>query len=109
MTDERQDTGAEICDRVGQSIHHLSPRLLQWARAHLVAPRRIIVANDPDGKSEAEYWLVTDHTGHEDSGYRVVYDERTRTFGLECTLQNGIHWYMGESAGGSFAQAIEDM
>lgn len=109
MTEETQNTEAQIRDRVGQSIRRLSPHLFKWAGAHLVTPRRIVLANDLDGKSESEYWLVTDHTGHEDSAYRVVYDERTGAFGVECTLQNGVHWYMGASGDGSFAQAIEDM
>ena len=51
--------------------------------------------------------MVTDNIGYSDSSYRVVYDEETKMFGLECTLSNGLEWYMG--AYGTFEEAVENM
>jgi hypothetical protein len=97
----------EILGRVEDSVGTLSPRLQSWARAHLIVPHRIELSNDVDGKDKSIYWLVTDHTGNQDSSCRVAYDEEFGQFGLECTLQDGTHWFMGIY--GTFAEAIESM
>ena len=96
-----------ISRMVQESMPNLAPRLREWAEAHLVPPTKQIFAMDTDGRSEKEFWLITDHNGTNDSGYRVVFDDEKQLFGLETTLQNKIAWYMGLY--GSFQEAVENM
>lgn len=52
-------------------------------------------------------WLVTDHTGVQDSGYRVIYDEALDMFGLITELQDGRVYSLGFF--GDFAETIDSM
>lgn len=97
----------KIVLEVNQGLAELKPHLRRWAEDHLIQPRQIELSLDPDGKLSGVLWLVTDHTGHEDSSSRVVYDEANGQFGLEQTLNTGIQWYMGPY--GSFSECIENM
>lgn len=92
---------------VNATIASLPEHLAAWALAHLITPRPVQLASDPEGHDEATYWLVTDHSGIEDSSYRVVYDAELGEFGLECTWEGGTGWFMGIY--GSFADSIENM
>jgi len=85
----------------------LASHLKDWLQAHMTLPRRISLSTDPDGLEHSEFWLVTDHTVTNDSSYRVVYDDREGMFGIECTLENGVHWMMGLYGG--LAETIENM
>jgi hypothetical protein len=96
-----------IEELINTDILSLRKPMDEWAKNHLCKPQRIKLSKDPDGNEFAYYWLVTDHTGTNDSSYRVVYDEEMEMFGLECTLDNGLEWYMG--AYGTFKEAIESM
>lgn len=100
-------TKSIISDLVGQSISQLSPTQQDWLRIHLIAPKLHEVSSDWDGKEKINLWLVTDHKGNDDSSYRIVYDEELSMFGLECTMDNGVNWYMG--AYGTFVDAVEHM
>jgi hypothetical protein len=95
----------EIQIEVGLS--KLSPHLREWVEKHLITPHPIKLSLDENGKTYETFWLVTDHVGFEDGSYRVVYDFKKNSFGLESKLQNGINWYMGQY--GDFAEAIENM
>ena len=97
----------EIKDSIKKGISNLPDRLADWTKVHLCNPKKVKLSNDPEGKYFSYYWMVTDNTGTDDSSYRVVYDEKTRMFGLECTLANGLEWYMG--AYGTFEETIENM
>ena len=92
---------------VNRGLAELKPHLRLWAENHIINPRRIELSLDPDGMASVELWLVTDHTGHEDSSSRVVYDEAIESFGLEQTLNTGVEWYMGPY--GSFSECVENM
>ena len=93
--------------KVAEGLAVLAPHLQDWLRVHLVPPRPIQVSVDLEGNSFKDLWLITDHTGEQDSSYRVVYDENNQMFGLESTLDTGVEWYMGSY--GSFSETVENM
>ena len=85
----------------------LPQHIREWTEKHLITPRKVFLFTDPEGNYKKEFWLVTDHNGHEDSNYRLVYDATEECFGLENTLNTGIEWMMGLYAG--FSETIEGM
>lgn len=97
----------QIKNQVEENLPKLSSQLREWAEKHLVTPRPIKLSLDENGKTFETFWLVTDHVGFEDGNCRVVYDSKNKSFGLECTLENGVNWYMGGY--GDFAETIENM
>ena len=97
----------QIKSQVEESLSKLPPHLREWAEKHLITPRSIELSLDENGKTYETFWLVTDHVGFEDGNYRVVYDTKKKSFGLECTLQDGVNWYMGKYE--DFAEAIKNM
>ncbi len=101
------ETSERIRAKIAEGVPLLAPHLQAWVDEHLIAPRQVSLAIDPDGTSFRNLWLVTNHVGTNDSTYRVVFDEETDAFGLECTLESGVEWYMGNY--GSFAEAVENM
>lgn len=76
-----------------------------WVRAHLVAPRSIVLCTNPDTGEQATFWLVTDHVGIDDAVFRIVFDGTE--FGLEITLEDGVSYFVHRSA--SFAAAVQSM
>src|SRR5258705_4128568 len=96
-----------IKSKVAYELTSLAPHLQTWLRAHLIEPRLSRLSVDCNGPSSKAFWLITDHTGKEDSSYRIVYDGEHEVFGLECTLESGVEWYMGGY--GSFSDAVESM
>jgi hypothetical protein len=102
------ELAAHIQALVAAELATLEPNLQSWAREHIIAPRLERLAADPEGRASVPVWLVTDHTGVRDSSYRVVYDPARSAFGLECTLQSGVRWYMGPYQGG-FADVVRAM
>jgi len=101
------ETPVEIGARINEGAPSLAPHLRSWVAAHLIVPRQVRFALDPNGTAFKDLWLVTDHNGVNDSSYRIVYDQETDEFGLECTMDSGIEWYMGNY--GSFAETVENM
>ena len=93
--------------KIAEGTAVLAPQLQDWLRVHLVEPRPIRLAADADGNTFNDLWIVTDHTGENDSSYRIVYDETNQVFGLESTLDTGVEWYMGSY--GSFSETVENM
>lgn len=98
---------ARILGLVKNDLPNLAPHLRHWSECHLVSPREITLALDPNGRATSLFWLVTDHTGSEDSSSRVVFDTRSDQFGLAMELANHVDWYMGPY--GSFADSIRCM
>ena len=92
---------------VAEGLPVLAPHLQSWVHAHLIEPRQVRLATDPDGTSFKDLWLVTNRTGENDPSYRIVYDDQAHLFGLECTLESGVEWYMGNY--GSFSETVENM
>jgi hypothetical protein len=101
------DEAAYINTEVQIGILKLAGPLQEWVREHLIEPREIVLATDPEGKKWRTLWLVTDHISHNDSGYRVVFDESSKLFGLESTLDTDIPWFMGLY--GDFATTVQAM
>ena len=100
-----------IIDHINELVHKelpsLAPHLKEWAEQHLVTPYQVTISKDPGGLEEIKLWLVTDHTGHQDSSSRVVFDADVDEFGLEMTLSNGVAWFMGIYGG--FTETVENM
>ena len=101
------ETPVQIGAKITEAAPLLAPHLRSWVDEHLIAPRQVRLALDADGTSFKDVWLVTDHIGVNDSSYRIVYDHEADAFGLECTLDSGVEWYMGNY--GSFAEAVQNM
>ena len=85
----------------------LDRRLDDWFRAHVVAPRPIVLARKSDGGNTEEFWLVTDHTGTDDASFRIVYDDAANRYGIECTIQNGVCLFAGYRA--TLVDALTDI
>ena len=92
---------------VAEGLTLLAAHLKSWVDRHLIEPRRVRLATNAEGTSFKYLWLVTDHTGENDSNCRVVYDHESQMFGLECTLDTGVEWYMGNY--GSFSETVQNM
>jgi fatty-acid desaturase len=100
-------TPDRIREKISDTIGSLAPHLRSWVDNHLIAPREVRLSLDPHGQSFKTFWLVTDHSGTKDASYRVAYNDETNEFGLECTMDTDVEWYMGDY--GSFAETIENM
>lgn len=97
----------DIDNLIKRDMAKMSDKLTSWLSTHLIPPRKVILFKDFDFQATGEYWLVTDHTGTKDSGYRVVYSEPEGMFGLEMTTKEGQSVMMGLY--GDFATTIESM
>ncbi len=98
---------AKIAADCTTAISQLDPRVAQWLRSHLVPPRRISLARKTDGSDTKDFWLVTDHTGTNDSSFRVVYDHVEARYGIECAILNSISLFSGYRA--TLAEAVTDI
>jgi hypothetical protein len=105
--DENKEIQELITTKVAEGLAVLAPHLQSWVRDHLIEPRQVRLSIDPEGKSFNDFWLVTDHLGTNDASYRLVYNEAQQAFGLECTLDTGVEWYMGDY--GSLSGTVENM
>jgi hypothetical protein len=93
--------------RVDAELPLLADHLRRWFVAHRATPREIQASTDLDGSQYIGVWLVTDHTGAEDSAYRVVYDSTVDAFGIVTDLQTGVSWYLGSY--GSLVAVVEGL
>jgi hypothetical protein len=98
---------AVIRQSIERELPSLPPHLKCWVQSHLIEPRQITLATDPEGKAHSQFWLITDHAGTNDSNYRVIFDPASEKFGLEFATQSGVEWFMGIS--GSFAETVMNM
>jgi hypothetical protein len=96
-----------ILAQIAADLPALAPHLRHWAETHLVAPRPVCVQAEHDGRATRVLWLVTDDTGDNDAGYRVVYDPDAAAFGLETRTAEGHSSFLGLY--GSFAAAVESI
>ena len=76
-----------------------------WLQLHKIPPRRISLSRKTDGSNTEEFWLVTDHTGSDDSSFRLVYDDVAGRYGIECAILNSISLFIGFRA--TLLEAIE--
>jgi hypothetical protein len=98
---------ATIAADCAAMISMLARNQAQWLRAHALPPQRITLARKTDGGHREDFWLVTDHTGADDAGFRVVYDDVSRQYGIECTILNGVNLFAGFRA--SLLDAVTDI
>ena len=96
-----------IREKVAAGLSKLPNHLKTWGELHLIEPKRITVYNSVKSCGQDFAWLITDHNGIKDSGYRVVYNEELKMFGLIMNLTDGRIYCLGYS--GDFDQAIEGM
>ncbi len=85
----------------------LERRVGTWLKLHAIAPRRISLSRKTDGSDSEQFWLITDHTGSDDSSFRLVYDDVVGQYGIECAILNSISLFIGYRA--SLLEAITDI
>ena len=79
----------------------------QWLRSHALPARRITLSRKTDGGVTEDFWLVTDHTGADDASFRVVYDDVSGQYGIECTIGSDVNLFAGFRA--SLLDAVTDI
>lgn len=62
---------------------------------HRVRPIAVRLCLDTKGVGWCGCYLVTDHSGSNDSPYRAAYDPAYKSFVREITLDNGVAHYVG--------------
>jgi len=104
-------TDREIKQQIAKNIDDeycsLDENLKVWLNSHIIEPKKIKVITNFDDIKFEEVWLITDNKDDDTSSYRIVFDPRVVSFGLACTLNNGLIWYMG--AYGSLSETIESI
>ena len=66
-----------------------------WFLQHRVPIKKITLSRDPDGTNPEDFWLVTDHTGNDDTTFRIIYDDLEKKFGYECLMENDVSYFIG--------------
>jgi hypothetical protein len=107
MAEHNASIAERIRARVDAELPLLPTPLRNWVSAHLTAPRQITASLDLEGRQLVGLWLVTDHTGVEDSSSRLVYHLDADAFGIVIDLQGGVAWFQG--ADDSLSDAVENM
>jgi hypothetical protein len=93
---------AHICNQVDAALPLMPDHLRAWVESHRIAPRKVTVFSDPDGKQPLQVWLVTD-----DTATNIVYDPAEGRFGGAMQLQNDVTLYLGSAD--SFMMAVENL
>jgi hypothetical protein len=93
--------------RVEAELPLLPTPLRNWVLAHLTTPTQITASLDPEGSQLVGVWLLTEHTGAEDSSSRLVYELEADAFGIVIDLQSGVAWFQG--ADDSLSSAVDNM
>src|SRR5258706_728437 len=93
-TIDESEVSARV-DAAAQAFDWLSAEYREWFDAHRIEPRLISLAHDSDGASREDFWLLTDHTGSNDSPYRIVFDPNLSRFGRECLLNTDLPLFLG--------------
>jgi hypothetical protein len=89
------------------ALPRLDSRLGEWLRSHCIPPRPIVLSRKTDGGNSESFWLVTDHNGRDDASFRVVYDDESGRYGIECTIQNNVCLFAGYRA--SLVDTVTDI
>jgi hypothetical protein len=105
--DKNNEVKRLIVKRVKKDLSKLPRHLRDWGKAHLIAPRRITFYSNLETGETDSGWLVTDHTGVQDSSCCVIYDEALDMFGLITELHDGRVYCLGFYGG--FAETIESL
>ena len=62
---------------------------------------------DPDSTETVSVWLVLEELPDSHDGYKIVYSEEDKMFGVATRLADGADWFMGNY--GSFIEAYDSM
>lgn len=90
-----------------RDLDDLAIHLRDWFLSHQTAPRRVTLSKEQDGGDEEEFWLITDHTGTENSSYRIVFDDELGAFGISSQMASGVDYLLGIY--GSLSETIESL
>jgi hypothetical protein len=107
MAEHNAIVAERIRARVDEQLPLIAAPLRNWVLAHLTTPRQITASLDPEGSQLVGVWLVTDHTGAEDSSSRLVYELEADAFGIVIDMQGGVAWFQGPDD--SLADAVNNM
>jgi hypothetical protein len=80
--------------RIEEGLRALDDQLTLWLKEHLCPARRIQAIINYELGTKKTFWLITDHTGHNDAGKRVVYDAEKDRFGLVSTTMAGAELFL---------------
>jgi hypothetical protein len=101
-----QEVSKIIADEIGDDWKHSN-----WhgcdLRTCLVVPERRLYSDFRDESRTHEMWLVLEEHPDTHTGYRIVFDEKTRQFGLAIEGKDGRDVWLGYY--GSFIQAFDGM
>jgi hypothetical protein len=98
---------AKVAADCAAALPLLDRRVGLWLQSHKIAPRKVSLSRKTDGGGSEDFWLVTDHTGADDSSFRVVYDDDAAKYGIECAILNSVSLFIGYRA--SLVEAITDI
>jgi hypothetical protein len=76
-------------------------------RTCLVTPERRLYSDSWHDNKSLEMWLVLEEHPDTHTGYRIVFDENTRQFGLAIEGKDGRDVWLGHY--GTFIQTFEGM
>ena len=76
-------------------------------RRCLVEPALLEFMSEGDADVGVKLWLVLEENPDRRDGYRIVYNEREKMFGLAMRLIDGTDWFMGNHGG--FLDAYDSM
>ena len=107
MTELPADIVERIRVRIDSELSLLASDVRTWVAAHLTTPKEITASVDAEGTQLVAVWLVTDHTGADDSSSRLVYQPDADAFGIAVDMPNGVSWFQG--ADSTLANAVENM
>lgn len=93
MRDEQINNLIKI--RIEEGLRVIDEKIAAWLRAHLTQPRPVQVIINYELGTKKTFWLVTDHTGQEDCGKRIVYDPQLDRFGLITTTMHAEELLLG--------------
>lgn len=73
----------------------------------MVTPERRLFADARDDNQPREMWLVLEEVPNTHSGYKIVFDEHARKFGLAIEGKDGQDVWIGNY--GSFIETFDGM
>ncbi len=92
----------EIEGKVKDGLSKLAKDHVDFISNLLCPPVETTLSLDELGNKKERFWLVT--SVDDSCSYRIAFNPRSNNFGLECTLGNGVCWYMGDY--GDFDEAF---
>jgi len=95
-----------IADEIGRDRKHSNWHGCDLRRC-LVTPERRLFADARDASQAHEMWLVLEEHPDTHTGYRIVFDEEAREFGLAIEGKDGRDVWIGNY--GTFIETFDGM